>query len=93
MNLGFLIVSGIVLISVIGVIGDVISKVAQARIKASGPVSGAAAPKEEIEALHRRINALESRLEEREDAVKKLQDEVRFVSRMLEDRSPGNSRA
>jgi predicted RNase H-like nuclease (RuvC/YqgF family) len=87
-----LIVFGIVAISIFGVVGDVISKVAQARIKARES-AGAAAPQEEIEALHRRINALETRLEDREDAVKKLQDEVRFVTRMLEDRSSGSGKA
>ncbi len=87
-----IIVFGVIVVSVIGVVGDVISKITQARIKARES-GAAAAPQEEIEALHRRINALENRLEEREDAVKKLQDEVRFVSRMLEDRSAGSGRA
>jgi hypothetical protein len=92
MGIAAIIVGGIVLMTIFASMGDALSKIAQARIKARGQ-AGAAAPQEEIEALHRRLNALESRLEDREDAVKKLQDELRFVSRMLEDKSPGSGRA
>jgi predicted nucleic acid-binding Zn-ribbon protein len=92
MGIAAIIVGGIVLMTIFASMGDALSKIAQARIKARGQAE-ATAPQEEIEALHRRLNALESRLEEREDAVKKLQDELRFVSRMLEDKSPGSGRA
>ncbi len=89
MNTVTIIVLGIVVVSIFGVIGDMFTKVAQARIKAKGESGGPKAPQEEIEALHRRINSLETRLEEREESIRKLQEEVRFVSRMLEDRSGG----
>ncbi len=82
-----IIVFGIVVVSIFGVIGDMVTKVSQAKIKAKGESGGSRAPQEEIEALHRRINSLETRLEEREDSIKKLQEEMRFVSRMLEDRT------
>jgi hypothetical protein len=84
-----IIVIGVVAATAISVIGDMVSKIAQARIKAKGE-SGSAAS-DELEAVKGRIAVLEARLEEREEAVRKLQDEVRFVSRMLEDRSGGRS--
>jgi predicted RNase H-like nuclease (RuvC/YqgF family) len=90
MGIAALIVGGIVLMTLIASIGDAVSKVAQAKVKAHGE-AGARAPQEEIEALHRRINALETRVEEREDAVRKLQEDMRFVSRMLEDKTAGRS--
>jgi len=80
---------GVVSVSFLAVIGDVVSKIAQAKIKAREGSPGAGADRQEIDALHRRINSLETRLEEREDSIKKLQEEVRFVSRMLEDLSRG----
>jgi hypothetical protein len=80
-----IIVLGVVAITVVSVLGDMVSKIAQARIKskaAEGKV-----PAGEIAALEDRLAALEARAEERDDTVRKLQDELRFVSRMLEDKS------
>jgi hypothetical protein len=82
-----IIVLGVVAITVVSVLGDMFSKIAQARIKARDAAGGL--PPGEVEALKGRIALLEARIEERDDAVRKLQDEVRFVSRMLEDKSGG----
>jgi hypothetical protein len=92
-GIAIVIVLGIVVISVVSVVGDFVSKTAQARIKARSEASGggSGASAEELEVLNRRIGALEARLEDREDSVRKLQDEVRFVSRMLEDKSGGGA--
>jgi cell division protein FtsB len=87
MNTVTIIVLGIVVVSIFGVIGDVISKITHARISAKNQSADATVPQKQIEELSRRIDVLETRLEEREDTVKKLQDEVRFVTKMLEDRT------
>jgi len=79
MSLGIMIVGGIVIVSVVGVLGEVL-KAALSRKAARVPVAG-------MEELARRLALLESRLEERDGAVLKLQEELRFVSRMLEDKT------
>jgi hypothetical protein len=84
-----IIVLGVVVISVVGVVGDIVSKIAQAKIKAKG--SAGNLPPGELSRLQDRISLLEARIEERDDTVRKLQDEVSFVSRMLEDKSRGGS--
>ncbi len=89
MSLAMMIILGIVAISVIGVVGDTVSKVAQAKIRSRG--GEAPTQPRELGALEDRIAGLEARLEERDDSVRKLQEEVRFVSRMLEDKSGGGS--
>jgi hypothetical protein len=90
MSVWMIIVGGIVIISVAGVFGDMVTKIAQS--KARDKESKGAVPVAEIEEMKGRIASLESRLEEREDSVRKLQDEVRFVSRMLEDKTGGAPR-
>lgn len=82
-----IIVLGIVVVSIFGVIGDVIPKIIHARAGAKNQSADTTVPQKQIEELRRRIDVLETRLEEREDTVKKLQDEVRFVTKMLEDRT------
>jgi hypothetical protein len=84
-----IIVLGVVAITVVSVLGDMASKIVQARIKAKG--AEGSVPAGEIAALKDRLALVEARLEEREDAVGKLQDELRFVSRMLEDKSGGGA--
>lgn len=83
------IVLGVVAITVVSVVGDMFTKIAQAKAKARS--ADGAAPPAELEALKDRVAALEARAEEREDAVRRLQDEVRFVSRMLEDKTGGRA--
>ena len=82
-----IIVIGLVVISVVGVVADSLTKVAQAKARARE--SAGSAPSGDIERLERRLALLESRVEERDESVRKLQDEVRFVSRILEDKSGG----
>jgi len=89
MGTAAIIVIGLVAISVIAVIGDVISKTTQAKLKFKASTGGT--PSGEIERLKDRLALLEARVEERDESVRKLQDEVRFVSRMLEDKSSGGS--
>jgi hypothetical protein len=84
-----IIVLGIVAISVVAVLGDTIGNIAKAKARAQESM-GSAAPAE-IAALKDRIGALEARVDERDDSVRKLQDELRFVSRMLEDKTSGRS--
>jgi hypothetical protein len=84
-----IIVLGVVAITVVSVLGDMVSKVAQARAKARAASGGL--PSAEIERLSGRLALLEARVEERDESIRKLQDELRFVSRMLEDRSGGGS--
>jgi len=82
-----IIVLGVVAISVIGVLGDMTAKIVQARAKANAASAGL--PPGEIERIKDRIALLEGRLEERDEGVRKLQEELRFVTRMLEDRTKG----
>jgi hypothetical protein len=80
-----IIVLGVVAITVVSVLGDMVTKVAQAKAKAREAASSV--PSVEVEALEGRVAQLEARLEERDESVRKLQDELHFVSRMLEDKS------
>jgi hypothetical protein len=89
MGTAAIIVIGLVTISVIAVVGDVVSKIFQARIKSREAAGGPGSV--EIERLKGRLASLESRLDERDESVRKLQDELRFVSRMLEDKSSRGS--
>ena len=84
-----IIVIGVVIISVVGIIGDIATNVVKAKAKAKE--AAGSVPSAEIERLEDRLAVLEARIEERDDSVRKLQDELRFVSRMLEDRSGSGS--
>ncbi len=90
MGIVTVIVLGVVAITVVSVLGDMASKIAQARIKARGSGEGPAAGAE-LERLKERVALLESRIEERDDGLRKLKDELSFVTRMLEDRSGGQA--
>jgi hypothetical protein len=85
MGLVTIIVLGVVAITTVGILGDMVTKIAQARAKARQAEGGAAAG--EIERLRARVASLEARVEERDESLRRIQDELRFVSRMLEDRS------
>jgi hypothetical protein len=82
MSLAVAIILGIIAITAIAVGGDVVSTSIKSRAKARE-----ASSPPEIDALRDRLRALESRLDERDQAFRKLEDELRFVSRMLEDKS------
>jgi hypothetical protein len=83
-----IIVLGVVAITVVSVLGDMATKIAQA--KAKSKEAEGKLPSGEVEALKDRLALLEARVEERDDTVRKLQDEVHFVSRMLEDKTNGH---
>ena len=88
MGTAAIIVLGVVLVTIISVFGDMASKLAQAKIKSK--TGDAQVTAGEIERLKDRLAILEGRAEEREESIRKLQEEVRFVSRMLEDKSGGH---
>jgi len=67
---------------VVAIIGDI----AGASIKAKAKL-GEAAPRPELEALSERVKVLEARLDERDQAQRKLEEDLRFMSRLLEDKS------
>jgi hypothetical protein len=90
MSIWMMIIAGVVVISVAGVLGDTISNIAKSKAKAREKIADDAA--EELGALKDRVAALESRLSDRDDEVRKLQDEVRFVNRMLEDKTGASSK-
>ena len=77
MSIVALIVGGLISISVIAVVGDVIKSIMARKTLA--------VPDFELRELKAKIELLESRLDERDASVAKLQDELHFVTRMLED--------
>jgi hypothetical protein len=89
MSTVMIIVLGVVAITVVSVLGDMVTKIAQAKAKAKA--AEGSVPQGEIERLKDRLAILEGRVEERDESLRKLQDEVRFVSRMLEDKSGGRA--
>lgn len=79
MGIALIIVGGIIVLTAIAIAGDVISTKYKAAVRA---------PKQEaIAPLEARLEALEARLDERDETVRKLQEELRFVNRMLEDKT------
>jgi chromosome segregation ATPase len=82
MGIAIVIVLGLIALTLVAVAGDGITKIGIARAKAGGQT-----PSGELDTLRRRVEALESRVEERDENVRKLQDELRFVTRMLEDKT------
>lgn len=84
MSLGIAIVLGVVGISALGIVSEIVTTAIKSKAKSrSGP------PPAELEELRARLRALEGRLDERDGAVQRLEEELRFVSRMLEDKSGG----
>jgi hypothetical protein len=89
MGIALVIVLGVVVITVVSVLGDMASKIAQAKIKAREGSEGAAPAS--LERLESRVAQLETRIDEKDESIHKLQDELRFVTRMLEDKSGGGT--
>jgi hypothetical protein len=58
--------------------------VLQNRVRAAAPA--ATAP--DLEALTKRVELLEARIQDRDESLRKLQEELRFVTRMLEEKTP-----
>jgi hypothetical protein len=77
MGLALTIVGGLVVISVIAVIGDIVSKSLQAR----NSVEPAA-----LKALTDRIEALEKQADERDSRLARIEGDVAFTTKLLEDK-------
>lgn len=75
------IVGGIVIITVIGVVGDVVSKLARSR-----PSADEAALAASVKALSDRVELLERQEAERESRIAQLQGEVAFTTKLLEEK-------
>lgn len=75
------IVGGIVIISVIAVVGDVVSKMARPR-----PSADEAALVASIKTLSDRVDVLERQEAERESRIAQLEGEVAFTTKLLEER-------
>ena len=84
MSLGIVIVLGIVAVTALGIASDIVTTAIKSRAK-----SREAPPSAEAEELRARLRALEGRLDERDAAVRRVEEELRFVTRMLEDKSGG----
>lgn len=82
MSIALAIIMGIVAISVVAIGGDIVTTSIKARAKAA-----AGADPKELEALRERLRLLETRLDDRDAQVRKLEEDLRFVSRLLEDKS------
>lgn len=81
MGITFTIVGGIVIITVVAVIGDVVSKLARSR-----PSADAAAMASNIKSLADRVELLEHQAAEREARIAQLEGEVAFTTKLLEDK-------
>lgn len=79
MEITLVIVGGVVVLTLIAVIGDVLGKSAKAR--------GGSDPKV-LRDLARRVEALERFSLEREERIGRLEAEVAFANRLLEDKHP-----
>jgi len=81
MGITLTIVGGIVIISVIAVVGDIITKVARSR-----PSTDQNAMAASLRLLSDRIDALERQEAERESRIAQLEGEVAFTTKLLEDK-------
>jgi hypothetical protein len=77
MGLALTIVGGLVVISVIAVIGDIVSKSMQAR-QAADP--GA------LQALADRVEQLEKQALDRDSRIARIEGDVAFTTKLLEDK-------
>lgn len=79
MEITLVIVGGIIVLTLIGVVGDVLGKSVKAR-SGSDPKA--------LRDLARRVEDLERLSLEREDRIRRLEADVSFANRLLEDRHP-----
>lgn len=52
-------------------------------------VNTTVAASSDLESLKKRIEILEAKVDERDLTIRKIREELNFVSRMLEDKTPG----
>ena len=81
MGITLAIVGGMVVITVIAVIGDVISKGMRAM-----PPAGQAALQSSIKALSDRVELLERQAGERDSKLAQIEGELAFTTKLLEDK-------
>ena len=81
MGITLTIVGGMVIISVIAVVGDVISKGMRSR-----PPADQAALQASLKALSDRVEFLERQAGERDSRLAQLEGELAFTTKLLEDR-------
>jgi len=81
MGITLTIVGGIVIISVIAVIGDIITKTSRSR-----PSADQIALAESLKVLSDRVDVLEHQVAERESRLAQLEGEVAFTTKLLEDK-------
>lgn len=79
MEITLVIVGGIIVLTLVAVVGDVVGKAVKAR---GGSDSKA------LRDLTRRVEDLERLSLEREDRIRRLEADVSFANRLLEDRRP-----
>jgi phage I-like protein len=79
MSIVAIIAGSIVVITVIAILGDTI----QTAMKSKARVADSS----EVSALKARLAALEAKVEERESSFQKIQEDLRFMTRMLEDKT------
>jgi hypothetical protein len=77
MEITLVIVGGIIVLTLVAVVGDVVGKAVKAR--------GGSDPKT-VRDLARRVEDLERLSLEREDRIRRLEADVAFANRLLEDR-------
>ncbi|HUW70467.1 MAG TPA: hypothetical protein VMX33_09540 [bacterium] len=81
MGITLTIVGGFVIISVIAVIGDIITKTARSRPSADQTAAAAS-----LNLLSDRVEILERQMAERESRLTQLEGEVAFTTKLLEDK-------
>jgi chaperonin cofactor prefoldin len=77
MEIALIIVGGIVVVTVITMVGDIIGK----SIKAKSPMDI-----REIKGLVQRIEILEKQSQDREERMRQLESEIAFTTKLLEDK-------
>jgi chaperonin cofactor prefoldin len=79
MDLALVIVGGIVVVTVITMIGDIAGKAIKSR--------SATDPKE-LRELKLRVEQLENQFQDREERIRRLETEIEFANKLLEDKHP-----
>lgn len=77
MEIAFIVVAGIVVLSVVTMVGDYLTKTKVAKL-ASNP--------EELQALKTRVALLEGKLQDQEAKLSTLESDVTFTNKLLEKR-------
>lgn len=79
MEIALVIVGGVIVLTLISVVGDVIGKAVRSRSNTD--------PKA-LQELAQRVEALERLSLERENRIRQLESDIAFTNRLLEDKRP-----